>query len=74
MTYEDMARRNHEAKAKAMAIWNIPHDKFASMKHIFVSLEKSTITPAEEQAAARDRVEVTCKNESHIIDMFLEEK
>ena len=58
-----MARRNHDAKAKAMDIWNISHDKFKLSLQIFVSLMKSIITPAEEQAAARDRVAVTCKME-----------
>lgn len=61
MMYEDMARRNHDAKAKAMDILNILHDKFRSSLQISVSLVKSTITPAEELAAARDRVAVTCK-------------
>lgn len=61
MMYEDKARRNHDAKAKAMDIWIMLHDRFKSDLQIFVSVTKSTITPAEELAAARDRVAVTCK-------------
>lgn len=64
MIQEDTARRNHEAKAKAMDIGNILQEKLVSFLQKSVSLVNRTATPADEHAAARDSIAITCNHES----------
>ncbi|KAJ0855707.1 hypothetical protein HanRHA438_Chr14g0676311 [Helianthus annuus] len=47
-------------KAKAIEIWNVLHDNAACDLQMFVSFMNTTMTPADEQAAASDRIAVTC--------------
>lgn len=60
MTKEEMARKNHERKAKATEIWNMWQESLGLALHIFVSLIIKTTTPADEHAAASDKMPVTC--------------
>ena len=54
-----MAIRAQLMKAKATEIWNLLHGRLLLQK--CKSLEYRTIIPADEHAAASDKVAVTCK-------------
>ena len=55
-----MAVKNQVMNAKAMEIWNLLHGICIAGLQKSKSLAYSTITPADEHAAARDKVAVTC--------------
>ncbi|KAL4576304.1 hypothetical protein LXL04_012396 [Taraxacum kok-saghyz] len=59
-TYEEMARRNQAMKAKAMDIWKVLHASDPCNLQMSVSFINRIITPADELAAASDRITVTC--------------
>lgn len=59
MTREDMAMSSQVMKARTTEIWNLVHGSGCALQKI-VSLVNSTVTPADEQAAARESVAVTC--------------
>ena len=59
MTTEDMAINSHVTKASTMEISYLLHANWENVRQKSTSLANSTVTPAEEHAAASDRVAVT---------------
>lgn len=60
ITWEDMAIRNQVTKAKATESWNRLQGRCIWALQKFKSLAYKTAIPADEHAAARDKVAVTC--------------
>ena len=64
-----MAIKNQVMNAKAMDIWNLLHGICISALQKSRSLAYSTITPADEHAAASDKVAVTCTSNNYFHTM-----
>lgn len=60
MTWEDMATRHQVMKDRTMESSNLLHEDCIVPLQYFKSLAYKTAIPAEEHAAASDRVAVTC--------------
>ena len=59
ITTEDMAINSHVTKASTMEISYLLHANWGNVRQKSTSLANRTVTPAEEHAAASDRVAVT---------------